>query len=295
MVRHIESLCSNIERILTYHLHSPSSKSHIRKLENRIALLEAALEAATGNAQDKFTEIAAETPPTLMEAPNTMIPEFETSSPLQIPSLMMELPTISTSSSSDSLPGDGEDESDNIISRLCGRQWKLNSDEEGQFKYFGPTSSLHLTESVSSSLLAQGFPRSASENTPFDQMIDNETHLHLLDRYWTYQHTILQVFDREEFLEGLKTRQGKYYSKALLYTIYACAARISDRPALRDMVVPSQDDLSPNEPYLVATAAKLIDQELERPRLTSIQALLLMSVIYSSLSKDTKGWLSTGK
>jgi hypothetical protein len=197
--------------------------------------------------------------------------------------------------SPNSLPSDKEDGDDNIISRLCGRQWKLNSDEEGQYKFFGPTSSLHLTESVSSSLLEVGGQRSMPEETDFDTMIDHDTHLHLLEIYWNYQHTILQVFDREEFLEALKTRQGKYFSKALLCAIYACAARISDRPALRAMVVPSQDDLSHDEPYLVATAARLIDQELQRPQVTTIQSLLLLSVNYCSLSKDTKGWLSTGK
>lgn len=133
------------------------------------------------------------------------------------------------------------------------------------------------------------------EDTALDGMIDHDTHMHLLDIYWTYQHTILQVFDKEEFIEALKVRQGKYFSKALLYAVYACAARISDRQVLRAMVVPSQDDLSHNEPYLVAVAAKLVDQELQHPRITTIQALLLLSVIYSSLCKDTKGYISTGK
>lgn len=202
-------------------------------------------------------------------------------------------PSIASVPSQCSVPS--HDEDDNIISRLCGRQWKLNSDEEGQYKFFGPTSSLHLTESVSSSL-ASGCPHRLPEDTSVDGIIDHDTHLHLLDTYWTYQHTILQIFDREEFLEGLKKKQGKYYSKGLLYAIYACAARISDRPHLRAMVVPPLDDLnSQNEPPLVTIATKLVNKELERPRVTTIQALLLMSVIYCSLGKDTQGWLSAGK
>lgn len=206
---------------------------------------------------------------------------------------------------------------DNIISRLCGRQWMLNSDEEGQYKYFGPTSSLHLTESVSSSLLQPGSAASAAmmgfpedNNTAaLQRLIDADTHAHLLDTYWRYQHTVLQVFDREEFLAGLEDarREGsnKHYSRALLCTVYACAARISDRPHLRALVVPSPDDLSAGSPlsdtlsdsapYLVGLAARLVDQELQqRPRITTIQALLLLSVIYCSLSKDTKGWIATG-
>ncbi|KAB5560331.1 fungal-specific transcription factor domain-containing protein [Coniochaeta sp. 2T2.1] len=198
------------------------------------------------------------------------------------------------STSPGSLPSHEGDEDDNIISRLCGRQWKLNSDEEGQYKFFGPTSSLHLTESVSSSLLSSGYSHGMLEDATLDGIIDFDTHLHLLDIYWNYQHTILQVFDKEIFLDGLRTKQGKYFSKALLFAVYACAARISDRPGLRAMVVPSQDDPSHNEPYLVSIAAGLVNEELQRPRVTTIQALLLLSVIYCSLSKDTKGWIATG-
>lgn len=201
-------------------------------------------------------------------------------------------PSWSSSSSSGSIPSD---EGDSLISRLCGRQWKLNSDEEGQFKFFGPTSSLHLTESVSSTLLGTGYRRSSSEDTIFDFPIDEQTHLHLLELYWNHQHTILQVFDREEFLEGMRTKSNKYFSKALLYAIYCCAARISDRLDIRAMVIPAQDDVEDDLPFLVATATALLERELQRPQITTIQALLLMSVIYCSLSKDTKGWLLTGK
>lgn len=204
--------------------------------------------------------------------------------------------SIPSLASIDSLPSDcSSDGDDNIISRMCGRQWKLNSDEEGQYKFFGPTSSLHLTESVSSSLLESGFSQQMSEDGALDGMIDHDTHCHLLEIYWKYQHTILQVFDKEIFLEGLKTRHGKYFSKALLFAVYACAARISDRPGLRAMVVPAQEDMSHIEPCLVAMAAGLVNEELQRPRVTTIQALLLLSVIYCSLGKDTKGWISTGR
>lgn len=186
-------------------------------------------------------------------------------------------------------------DSDNIISRLCGRQWKLNSDEDGQYKFFGPTSSLHLTESVSSSLLGPTPHRVITEDASLDGLFDLETQTHLLDMYWTFQHTVLQVFDRDEFLEGMRTGQSQYFSKALLCSVYACAARISDRSEIRALVTQSQDDIEEDQqPFLVATAAKLIDLELRKPQITTIQALLLLSVIYCSSSKDTKGWLITG-
>jgi hypothetical protein len=256
------------KKILTQFPSSPSSKTHIRELYQRIASLEAALEAAT-------------TPQPPVESPPH---QFQTPDETHTPSLR-----------SSSLPSIHSDDGDNIISRLCGRQWKLNSDEEGQYKFFGPTSSLHLTESVSSSLLGPSYPRAVGEDASFDDKLDLDTKAHLLDFYWKYQHTVLQVFDREEFLEGLTAQHSKYFSKALLYTVYACAARISDRPAIRAMVIPSQDALDDDQPFLVATATQLVEEELKRPQITTIQALLLLSVIHCSLSRDTIGWLLTGK
>ncbi|KAF2114191.1 fungal-specific transcription factor domain-containing protein [Lophiotrema nucula] len=223
----------------------PSSKGHIKELYDRIAYLEAALEAATAN----------QSPLQHLEAPKSRTGSMSSASPCSIPA------------------GEG----DNIISRLCGRQWKLNSDHDGQYKFFGPTSSLHLTESVSSSLLGPFPQTSRTEDRTLDGLVDPAIQDHLLDIYWRFQHSVLQVFDREEFLEGMRTGQSKYFSKALLCAVYACAARISNRPEVRAMVNASDDDLEDEQPFLVVTAT-----------------LLLLSVIYCSSSQDTKGWLLVG-
>jgi hypothetical protein len=153
---------------------------------------------------------------------------------------------------------------------------------------------LHLTESVSSSLLGPLPQPHRSEDRTLDGFIDPETQDHLLDIYWRFQHNVLQVFDREEFIEGMRTGQSKYFSKALLCAVYACAARISSRPEVRSMVNASNDDLQDEQPFLVAMASKLVDKELKKPQITTIQALLLLSVIHCSSSQDTKGWLLVG-
>lgn len=92
----------------------------------------------------------------------------------------------------------------------------------------------------------------------------------------------------------METGQTKYFSRALLYCVLACAARISGRPDIKALAVPADDDIENEQPFLVATATKLLDQELKRPQLTTIQALLLLSVTQCALSRNTKGWLYTG-
>lgn len=234
-------------------MHSPASKSEIKELRERIAELEAALEAARSQ--------------------QTAAPERSRESSTS------EAPT----------------QVNNLISRLTQRDWQLNSNAEGQFKFFGPTSSVHLTESISISLL-DSYGEGAFHKDDFTiAHLDLEAQTHLLDIYSQFQHTVLQVFQMDTFLKGLQQKQPKYASKALIYCVFANAARISPRPDLKAMVLPSnEDDFGDDLPYLLAKATQYTEEELKRPRITTIQSLLLLSVLYSALGKDTKGWLLTG-
>lgn len=246
----------------------PSSKSHIQELYQRIAYLESFFAAATAANSQNSSSSGSDS----LEGPADWRPPLAAGSPLTVP----------------------PEENDNIIARLCGRQWKLNSDGDGEYKFFGPTSSLHLTESVSSSLLGAYRRNGVTEDTTFGGRIDLSTQEHLLDVYWRHQPTVLQVFDREDFLEGMRSGRSKYFSKALLCTVFACAARISDRPDIRALVIPSHENLEDEQPFLMAMASNLLDEELKKPQVTTVQALLLFSVIHCAFSNDTKGWLLVG-
>ncbi|KIW51610.1 hypothetical protein PV05_10314 [Exophiala xenobiotica] len=243
---------------------SPSSKAHIKNLQARITQLEAALEAARAG------QIIFSSPP----------PSDEALSPIELRDTPTQVYTANTHN--------------NLISRLCQRQSQLNSNAEGQYKFFGPTSSLHLTESVSLTILGAWGESLVHEDFWTIDDIGPETPDHLLDLYWDYQHTVLQVLHKATFLKCLQTRQPKYVSKALLYSIFACAARISPRPAVKALALPRDDDLDEAQPSLIATAARYLEEELKRPQITTIQALLLISVVYCALGRDTKGWLLTG-
>lgn len=181
----------------------------------------------------------------------------------------------------------------NIIARLCDGRYQLNYDSEGRLRYFGPTSSLHLTETVTSTIVGSwGEQITDSKVEVFE--IDQETQDYLLNLYWKYQHTELQVFHREAFLRDMATGQTRFYSKALLYCIMACAARISHRTEIRSLVLSPDLATMEERPPLFAAASRLLDEELKRPQVTTVQSLLLLSVIYCASSQDTKGWVLTG-
>lgn len=79
--------------------------------------------------------------------------------------------------------------SDNMIVRLCGGHRQLNSDRIGRLRFFGPTSSLHLMESITSSILTR--ESLGTHCTSWQDDFPPEIESYLLDLYWKFHHTVL--------------------------------------------------------------------------------------------------------
>jgi hypothetical protein len=135
--------------------------------------------------------------------------------------------------------------------------------------FYGPTSSLHLTEPRSSSL--QWGRISGVGEQGLDEVAP-ELQAYLLNLYWTYQHPVLQVVHKEAFLRDMERGQTRYFSQLLLYCIYACAARISERPDIRALALQTDEDVKDEQPYFVNKATELLEHELKRPQITTIQS-----------------------
>jgi hypothetical protein len=242
---------SDLLALLTRSLFRPSSKSHIRQLCERISYLEDELRKAS----EGHTPSTDGTPNSGDSRPS---PE-----------------AVAVKPDPDSTRGNSQPKvlsrSDSLIAQLCGgAQWQLNRDEGGQMHFYGPTSSLHLTEQRSSSLLQWGPVSGGSEQGLQD--VAPELQSYLLNLYWTYQHTVLQVVHKEAFLRDMETGRTRYFSKLLLYCIYSCAARISERPDIRALALPTDEDVDDEQPYFVKKATELLVEELKRPQITTIQS-----------------------
>lgn len=91
-------------------------------------------------------------------------------------------------------PSDGHD--DNMIVRLCGGQRQLNSDRAGRLRFFGPTSSLHLSESVTSSVLIRE-PGLSRGRYQWQDDLAPDLQDALLGLYWEFQHEVVPVIHKE--------------------------------------------------------------------------------------------------
>jgi len=169
---------------------------------------------------------------------------------------------------------------------------RLNSDDNGKLRFFGPTSSLHLTESVTSIF---GYCNEVSRNdTDFEKEMPPAMQQYLLDLYWTFQHNVLPIIHKDAFLAGMATGQGPYFSRCLLLCIFASAARISASPQICAMAIPAEDDDTGERPPLLKQAENALEKELQNPGLTTIQSLMILSIMDCCVSNDSSGWLRSG-
>ncbi|KAL2753530.1 hypothetical protein ACRALDRAFT_212415 [Sodiomyces alcalophilus JCM 7366] len=210
-------------------------------------------------------------------------------------------PAAATDASPQPSASETSSRSDNMIVRLCGGKRQLNSDRAGRLRYFGPTSSLHLMESVTSSVLIR---ESCGMSRPsWQDDFPIEVQDHLLDLYWTYQHQVLpwcvllgsptsRSIHKEAFLRDMRNGDTKYCSRLLVYCMLTRAAAISDQPGLRALAL--ADDAEDDPPYLVSKCVQLLNADLDTPGITTAQSLQLLSEMHCAISHDTKGWMYAG-
>lgn len=180
-----------------------------------------------------------------------------------------------------------------LIARLCADKPHFRADESGRVKYYGPTSSLHTSEKMS-----YNFVRWDDSMLELDDQDDISPTLrnHLLERYWQFQHKVLQVVHREAFLQDMQAGRSRYYSKALLYAILANAAVSSEVAEIRALALSRDEDPEGSKPYLLRKATEMTEHEIENNvGVTTVQCLQLLSAVHSRRGGDTKGWLESGR
>ncbi|KAJ0163899.1 Nitrogen assimilation transcription factor nit-4 [Colletotrichum tanaceti] len=121
---------------------------------------------------------------------------------------------------------------------------------------------------------------------------------HLLDLFWQWQSSSLLVVDRDLFLrhrrtwdEGDGRGDRDFYSPCLLYALLALASMISlDRGVARYSASPEG---VAGEGF-AKRARALLDLELDHPKITTVQAALVLGCRYGSMKDNSLGWMYSG-
>ncbi|KAH7007807.1 putative Zn(II)2Cys6 transcription factor [Macrophomina phaseolina] len=266
----------------------PAPKSYVQLLRNRIKVLEQILRSNDIDVDAAVAQAAAGDGSSAAQAGVLHVP---------------------TSSDPDAGTGSSSHESEELCAAFEGAlslDESLNFDQDGEIRYFGPTSGrLEFQECATS---ASGFSRAVQSDataqsiqsrtlrhqgcllqTKFEAHMPDALKAELIDMYFTWEQPWFQVVNEELFREGERFH-GRYTSPLLLNCVLCIGSRFSDKVELRT---------DPNDPntageLFLKRAEQLLQYELKWPSITTMQALCLFGVIYHAFGADAPGWLHSG-
>lgn len=189
--------------------------------------------------------------------------------------------------------------------QLSGKMGQLRL-EDGSQRYIGGTSNLiHLAEGVE---MDEDFMAvaNADEYAQLEDPIvswttvtkDPELITHLINMYFVWHYTFFttlpkNLFYRDFLLGNPPGENGrKYCTPLLVNAILALGCHFTSLPGARA----NRDDSTTAGDHFFKEAKRLImeNDEHEKPRMATVQALALMSVREAGCGREAKGWVYSG-
>jgi hypothetical protein len=182
---------------------------------------------------------------------------------------------------------------EDIVHRLLSTKGNLSFDQlSGRFRFFGPTANSHVYAESTGLFDSREPPEQVRRGERIIRGLTTATHDYLMNCYWDYYNSVIEVVDREAFEADRESQNPKFYSSFLHITILATGYRFCDRdrPDMRKI------SLGSGESSLQREAKYMIDIEIERPGgIPSVQALLLLGDLECGVGRDNTGWMYSGK
>ncbi|KAL5622356.1 hypothetical protein FOBRF1_001606 [Fusarium oxysporum] len=207
------------------------------------------------------------------------------------------IPSPQSASLAQSGVHESEDGDSSITDILSARMGALRIVEDGQLRYYGPTSNLHMYADGLQSLSSPSFRRVSIEGMDvlrrlgldLDVSLDLETHLAGL--YFAWEDPAIHVVDEDVFFAEkrrclLQETSSPYYSETLNNAICAIGACLANGEKLK---IPE-----PAAEFFSARAKALLDVEMDSPTVATVQALVIMSATEAASTRDARGWLYSG-
>ena len=186
-------------------------------------------------------------------------------------------------------------------SHLSGKMGDLRLDD-GSVRYIGGTSNLiHLGEEDASTPNVDEYLQQEDPITSWTSVTDDpELVVHLLNMYFTWHYTYFTTLSKSlfyrDFLLGkppaATKRKTHYCTPLLVNAILALGCHFTSHSGARD----NPEDSATAGDHFFREAKRLImeNDEHEKPRLTTVQALALMSVREAGCGREAKGWVYSG-
>ncbi|GAB1735807.1 hypothetical protein NU219Hw_g5150t1 [Hortaea werneckii] len=183
---------------------------------------------------------------------------------------------------------------------LYGKLGDLRLDD-GSVRYIGGTSNLiHLTQDESNEV-SDEYQQQEDPITSWTKVTDDpELVVHLLNMYFTWHYSYFTTLSKtlfyRDFLLGKPPATAKrktfYCSSLLVNAMLALGCHFTSHSRARE----NPEDSATAGDHFFREAKRLImeNDEHEKPRLTTVQALALMSVREAGCGREAKGWVYSG-
>ncbi|CAG8902444.1 unnamed protein product [Penicillium egyptiacum] len=168
----------------------------------------------------------------------------------------------------------------------------LNFDQDGEVRYFGPTNSPdgEAYQSDSPTTRTGKIPLNGSTDSLEESLIPEDgLRSHLIDLYFEWEQPWLQMVNEKLFRDSMR-HGGRYFSPLLLNCILALGSRYCDRIEVRS----DPNDSNTAGKIFLEKAEELIQNDLRWPKITTIQSLAIMGMVYIAMGSDAAGWLHQG-
>ncbi|KAB8245068.1 fungal-specific transcription factor domain-containing protein [Aspergillus flavus] len=201
--------------------------------------------------------------------------------------------------------GHGSDSVENETDRVLPRTYKSHVTSDG---IFSSTSVIHVSRPVTSpeqpaasteSLRYQLIANAAMERQREHRLrrltvirgIPADLALHLLDLHWSRQHHTFLLTYRPAFMRELE-HGGPYCSDLLLYAVFACASKFSERPEVRSN--PVDPETAGRCFFNRCQELLLVEGLMTHSSIPTVIALVMLGSTLIARGRTSQGWLYTG-
>jgi hypothetical protein len=185
-------------------------------------------------------------------------------------------------------------------SHLFGKMGDLRLDD-GSVRYIGGTSTLIHLDSNDIAPDPDEFEQQEDPITSWSNVTkDPELVLHLVNMYFTWHYTFFTTMSKTLFWRDFSlgrppannVRKTYYCTPLLVNAVLALGCHFTSNPGARE----DPEDSATAGDHFFKEAKRLImeNDEHEKPRMATVQAMALMSVREAGCGREAKGWIYSG-
>jgi len=161
----------------------------------------------------------------------------------------------------------------------------------GRLRPVGPVTAFHHFSDTNAESEASGPSREQRKRVErLLRDLPPDTHDHLMESFWTHFNPILYVVDRAAFTDDKDSEKPQFYSGFLHVCILAMGFEYADRKRTGIQSLVSWD----KESTLHKEAKYMVEFEIEKSGVPTVQGLLIFSELEASRGRDTMGWIYAG-